>query len=753
MAIEDFKRIVESLRLAVAIADARGGVVFANPALVLLAGRAAAQLAGKPLAELFAAGDQKRVAQGIERVAAGKAGSLRLDVELAGERAGGTWVQLGLQPARDARDRAAGVIAVVQDIGAQRETEQSLNLAGARLLALAESSAGAVMIENAAGEIELANAAFCRMLGIDAAPQSLAGVGAHETLERARGVDRAALERARERSGEPARVPFLGDGGEARALERTPLVVEGMPAGAVWRVRTPAAAAAAPDSPPAAGQIALIERIGEELSVALEGLSGVSIRAERLEFDPAIVGDLRRIRDCTRSALGAIGDLVDFSRVSGGVVLRRSPFRLRPALAELVARVVPDAEEAGCRLRLKVEQDVPDALEGDVERLQLVLRNLLESAFALLPGGETALQVTPEYETDGGIQLAFSVAAAAGAGRPPAGVSAEAGMGVALARFMVAAMGGRLAVGSRAGADALYAFSVAFPIAAREPAPRRPTFVSLVGLAVLIVSAEREQRLDLARMLRAARMLPLEADNAAMAMALLERLDQEGSPVPLVLVSNRLPLQDGFLLAFRIKHHPRFAPTLVMMLASDGRPGDAIACRENGISAYLRYPIRDRQLGEAIVAVTGASVDADETPTLVTRHSLREQRTKSTVLLVDPGRDSQILASHILGRHDCSVVVAHDFAEAAAALEQDFYDLVVADTSLEGLAGEDAARKLRAHIARDPQDARLVAASAEHSPAYQAAKLAIGFNATLAKPFRHDALLALLRPRAPEGGA
>ena len=64
--------------------------------------------------------------------------------------------------------------------------------------------------------------------------------------------------------------------------------------------------------------------------------------------------------------------------------------RRRASLAErllpwrLIARVVPNAEEHGCRLRIKVEQDVADALEGDVERLELVLRNLVDNAFALL---------------------------------------------------------------------------------------------------------------------------------------------------------------------------------------------------------------------------------------------------------------------------------------------------------------------------------------------------------------------------------
>jgi len=238
--------------------------------------------------------------------------------------------------------------------------------------------------------------------------------------------------------------------------------------------------------------------------------------------------------------------------------------------------------------------------------------------------------------------------------------------------------------------------------------------------------------------------VPLEADNAPMAMALLERMAEENTPIPLVILANRLPVQDGFLLAFRIKHHPQFRTTLVMMLASEGKPGDAIACRENGIAAYMRYPISDRQLNEAIIAVTGASVDADETPTLVTRHSLREKRKGATILLVDRSRDSQILAAHILGRLDCSVVVAHDLGEATAALDQDVYDLVLVDTSLAGLDGPDAASVLRQRITRDPESTALVAVSLDHSPRYREDKLAQGFNATVAKPFRKDDLSALL---------
>ena len=737
----DFKRVFEQLRVAVVVTDGGGAIVEANAAFATLCGRGAQALAGQELASLFAADDRKRVQQNVARVAGGKAATALFDAALAGEGKP-AWLSVSLQPALDARDKAHGVVAVLQDIGAQREVDEALNLVTARLLALADVSPTGLLIETAPGDIELVNEAFCRTLSLDSAPQSLSGLAVWEVLQRSPVMDKVALAQARRQPAEAASIILGLADGRGVALEREPLVVEGEHGGAVWILREEAAGASAAEE--GAAEVAVIEKIGQELSVALEGISAMAMLTQQMGFDNAMAERVQRIRSSTQTALAAIGELVDFSRVSGGVVLRKAPFALRAALAQLIASVVPGAEERGCRLRVKVEQDVPDALVGDVERLQMVLKNLVESAFALAPGAEVSLHITPEYTTENGIQLSFAVLAAG----PQAGAARgtpDAGMGVALAKYMVAAMGGKLAIAARAGADALYGFSIEFPVGPAAAARPRPNYVSLVAMPVLVVSADPEQRQSVSNVLRGFRMTPLEADNAGMALALLDRLAQEGSPVPLVILSNRLPVQDGFLLAFRIRNDERLRDTLVMMLATDGRPGDAIACRENGISAYMRYPISERQLNEAVVAVTGASVDADETPTLVTRHSLREQRKGATVLLVDAGRDSQILAAHILGRHDCSVVVAQDLKEAVDALEQDVYDVVLVDTALAGLDGKDAPKKLREHMGKNADTTRLVATSLEHGPAFQKAMKAIGFDATIAKPFRKDELLALLR--------
>jgi len=186
-----------------------------------------------------------------------------------------------------------------------------------------------------------------------------------------------------------------------------------------------------------------------------------------------------------------------------------------------------------------------------------------------------------------------------------------------------------------------------------------------------------------------------------------------------------------------------------MMLATEGRPGDAIACRE---TASPRHALPDQRAAanEAIVACRRLG-GCGQTPTLVTRHSLREQRKGATVLLVDASRDSQILAAHILGRHDCSVVVAQDLKEAIAALEQDVYDVVLVDTALAGLDGKDTARTLRATWARTPNP-RSWCHLARPWSGFQKAMKGIGFDATVAKPLqegRPAGPAQPVNPRAP----
>src|SRR5512140_3575776 len=131
----DFKRIFDGLRLAVVVTDTAGAITAANAAFAAFLDREASALSGADFPSLFAPGDRKRVQQNMARVAGGNAGTALFDAVLEAE-GGPHWVSVSLQPSLEERGKAEGVVAVVQDIDAQREIDEALNLVTARLLAL-----------------------------------------------------------------------------------------------------------------------------------------------------------------------------------------------------------------------------------------------------------------------------------------------------------------------------------------------------------------------------------------------------------------------------------------------------------------------------------------------------------------------------------------------------------------------------------------------------------------------------------------
>jgi DNA-binding response OmpR family regulator len=427
-------------------------------------------------------------------------------------------------------------------------------------------------------------------------------------------------------------------------------------------------------------------------------------------------------------------------------------FHLRDRVANMLEAVVSMAEERTIQLRVRIEQDVPDNLVGDGARLMLVLRSLLEAGMnSAQDGGELALVVEPEYSAENMIHLSFRVEStpAKGATRQK-NATATALMQLSLARQIVRAMGGKGAgkIEVREKKETtIHQFTAVFPYRNVKEARGRPTFVTLTGLSVLIVSADPAQRKELSDLARAWRMLPREADNAGVALQLLGRMVGESNAIPLVITSNELPIQDGFLLGYRIKHHPRLKQTAVIMLAKSGKPGDAIACRENGISAYLRQPIADNQINEAISAVMGtADDDAEATSTLITRHSLREAKAGS-VLIVDPNREHAIVAISAMRKKDYRVVHTDTADEAYTEISQDVFDLLIIDPMAKGFAElgiEGISDRLQEKFALASVSIPVLLAVEDDVSAVE-----FGFSGTLKKPYEKEVLLQKISTLIP----
>ena len=238
---------------------------------------------------------------------------------------------------------------------AQRETESALNLTTARLLALVEASPNAALIENSAGEVELVNEAFCRLLGLESAPQSLLGLPAVEVVGRSRAVDAKALARAQRKPDASASIPIELRRRPPRHA-RAPAAARRRGAGRRHVVVAAALRATSPRKPTAAPpRSRSSRRSAPSFRSRSRGSPPSRSARSRWSSTPRSWSTSTRIRASTETALVAIGDLVDFSKVEGGIELHRAEFGLRAAVADLVKRIahrrrgvrLPPAREGG----------------------------------------------------------------------------------------------------------------------------------------------------------------------------------------------------------------------------------------------------------------------------------------------------------------------------------------------------------------------------------------------------------------------
>ena len=445
---------------------------------------------------------------------------------------------------------------------------------------------------------------------------------------------------------------------------------------------------------------------------------------------------------------------------------------MKPGIEAALKTLALRAHQKGLELLCRFDPDVPPVLVGDPDRLRQVLVNLAGNAVKFTGRGEVSIDVTTESRLDNEVILHFTIADTGigiakekqeGIFEPFAQADGSStrryggtGLGLSISEQLVRMMGGRIWIESELDKGSIFHFTARFGLPARPEVfgsiAQTAGDSLLHGLRVLIVDDNARNAAILTETLAGWGAKATAAESAREAFPMLVRESGSGDFFSVILLDSRMPEEDGFALAHKIKNDPALGGEIIMMLSSPDLGRDSIRCRDLGIDRYLVKPVREAELREAILHSLGMNRETGLMRLSMAATS-EPQRSRVRLLLVDDNLTNQKLGMQLLTKRGYSVVVADDGLQAVEEFRRQRFDAVLMDIQMPELGGYDATAAIREIEKHTGERTPIIALTAHAMKGDRERCLEAGMDDYLSKPIRAQDLFGKIEEwvRLPDG--
>jgi CheY-like chemotaxis protein len=315
-------------------------------------------------------------------------------------------------------------------------------------------------------------------------------------------------------------------------------------------------------------------------------------------------------------------------------------------------------------------------------------------------------------------------------------------------------MSGRLWVDSKPGKGSTFHFVCKFDLPEIVVEDRAAQFESaLQGMPILVVEDNHSQRAVILKMLRNWGASAMGTESAKTAWEALEDGRSDGRSFRIVLIDAFMPDHDGFSLVKRMRHEQVGEGTPIMMLTLDNWVADVAMCRSLGISTYIRKPIGQSDLLDAILVAVGTLTSSDREARV---HPPISQRNVESlrVLVAEDNAINQNVVVHFLSKAGHNVTIANDGEEALASVKKESFDLVLMDCQMPRMNGFEATLRIRELEKKTRRHIPIIALTANAMKGDRDYCLQFGMDGYVPKPIAqnvlHDEIHRVIAKYLPE---
>ena len=319
-----------------------------------------------------------------------------------------------------------------------------------------------------------------------------------------------------------------------------------------------------------------------------------------------------------------MNDVLNYTKWEAGeVVLESKPFNLLTFVQGTKLTYKSLASRQGVSFRLLLEDDLPEVVLGDVNRLGQIINNLLNNAIKFTQQGQIVLSVHGEDSPGDERTMVFDVTDT-GVGIPAdrlpvvfdpyqqassdtARQYGGTGLGLSIVKNLVERQGGEITLSSTEGKGTTFRVRLPFHLpeisAEAKPLPvQSSAYPSLPGLRVLYADDVIPNQLLMKGL---ASQWDIVLDTALNGQEVLEKAQQQHYDV--ILMDIQMPVMDGYQAAQKIRNVADTHYRTVPIIALSASVSDNIRHRvhQAGMDDYLPKPLDARQLHAKLLAIAG----------------------------------------------------------------------------------------------------------------------------------------------------